>query len=71
MFNGKRLDGIRGVLFDCYKTLIDIRTDESSTETPEETLYIGDSYENDINPSLNLGMKAMHMNDARKFFNVG
>jgi putative hydrolase of the HAD superfamily len=38
---------------------------------PEETLYIGDSYENDINPSRNLGMKAMHINDARKFFNVG
>ncbi len=27
------LDGIEGVLFDCYNTLIDIRTDESSIET--------------------------------------
>jgi len=35
MFNGKGLDGIRGVLFDCYKTLIDIRTDESSIKTYE------------------------------------
>jgi putative hydrolase of the HAD superfamily len=35
MFNGKRFDGIRGVLFDCYKTLIDIQTDESSIRTYE------------------------------------
>jgi putative hydrolase of the HAD superfamily len=27
------LDGIEGVLFDCYNTLIDIRTDESTIET--------------------------------------
>jgi putative hydrolase of the HAD superfamily len=38
---------------------------------PEEILYIGDSYENDINPSRGLGMKAMHIKDAWKFFNSG
>ena len=38
---------------------------------PKEILYIGDSYENDINPSRGLGMKAMHINDARKYFNSG
>lgn len=27
------LDGIEGVLFDCYNTLIDIRTDESAMDT--------------------------------------
>jgi putative hydrolase of the HAD superfamily len=38
---------------------------------PEEILYIGDSYENDINPSRGLGMKAMHINDAWKCFSSG
>jgi putative hydrolase of the HAD superfamily len=37
---------------------------------PEEVLYIGDSYENDINPSRGLGMKAMHIEEAWRFFNV-
>lgn len=27
------LGGVRGVMFDCYKTLIDIKTDENSVET--------------------------------------
>jgi putative hydrolase of the HAD superfamily len=31
---------------------------------PEEVLYIGDSYENDIDPSRGLGMKAMHIEEA-------
>ena len=35
MFNMNGLDGVKGVLFDCYKTLIDIKTDESSTKTYE------------------------------------
>lgn len=37
---------------------------------PEEVLYIGDSYDNDMNPSHGLGMKTMHIEEARRFFNV-
>ncbi|HWQ20698.1 MAG TPA: HAD family hydrolase [Methanotrichaceae archaeon] len=37
---------------------------------PDEIMYIGDSFENDINPSRQVGMKAMHINEAWKFFNV-
>jgi putative hydrolase of the HAD superfamily len=37
---------------------------------PHEILYIGDSYENDINPSIGLGMKAMHTEDAWRYFRV-
>jgi putative hydrolase of the HAD superfamily len=37
---------------------------------PHEILYIGDSYENDINPSIGLGMKAMHTKDAWRYFRV-
>lgn len=37
----------------------------------EEILNIGDSYQNDIYPSRDLGMKAMHINEAWRFFNVG
>jgi len=29
------LDGVKGVMFDCYKTLVDISTDESSMRTYE------------------------------------
>ncbi|MGA9097674.1 MAG: hypothetical protein WB392_01940 [Methanotrichaceae archaeon] len=35
MFNGSGLYGVRGVMFDCYKTLIDIKTDESDLKTYE------------------------------------
>jgi putative hydrolase of the HAD superfamily len=37
---------------------------------PEQILYIGDSFENDISPSRGLGMKAMHIEDAWRFFRV-
>lgn len=37
---------------------------------PEDILFIGDSFENDISPSRGLGMKAMHIEDAWKFFKV-
>jgi len=37
---------------------------------PDEILYVGDSYENDINPARNLGMKAMHIEEAWSFFKV-
>lgn len=37
---------------------------------PHEILFIGDSFENDINPSRGLGMKAMHIEDAWRFFKV-
>ena len=33
MFNFKGLNGVKGVMFDCYKTLVDIKTDESSVNT--------------------------------------
>lgn len=29
----KELDGIKGVIFDCYNTLIDIKTDDASVDT--------------------------------------
>jgi putative hydrolase of the HAD superfamily len=37
---------------------------------PEEVLYIGDSYENGIDPSRGLGMKAMHIEKAWRIFKV-
>lgn len=37
---------------------------------PHEILFIGDSFENDINPSRGLGMKAMHIEEAWRFFKV-
>jgi putative hydrolase of the HAD superfamily len=37
---------------------------------PHEILYIGDSYENDIHPSMGLGMKALHIEDAWAYFGV-
>ncbi len=37
---------------------------------PDEILYVGDSYENDINPTRSLGMKAMHIEDAWRYFRV-
>lgn len=36
----------------------------------EEVLYIGDNFENDIIPSVKLGMKAMHIEEAWRFFKV-
>ena len=35
MFNSNGLYGVRGVMFDCYKTLIDIKTDEKDLKTYE------------------------------------
>ena len=35
MFNSEGLYGVKGVIFDCYKTLIDIRTDEGDLRTYE------------------------------------
>jgi putative hydrolase of the HAD superfamily len=37
---------------------------------PEEVLCIGDNFENDIVPSVRLGMKAMHIKEAWKLFGV-
>jgi putative hydrolase of the HAD superfamily len=37
---------------------------------PGEIMYIGDSFENDLNPSRQVGMKSMHIEDAWKLFNV-
>lgn len=37
---------------------------------PEEVLCIGDNFENDIVPAIKLGMKAMHIEEAWKRFNV-
>jgi putative hydrolase of the HAD superfamily len=37
---------------------------------PEEILSIGDNMEHDITPSAKLGMKAMHIEEAWKFFKV-
>jgi len=37
---------------------------------PEEVLCIGDNFENDIVPSIRLGMKAMHIEEAWKLFEV-
>jgi putative hydrolase of the HAD superfamily len=36
----------------------------------EEIMSIGDNFENDIVPSSRLGMKAMHIEEAWKFFGV-
>jgi putative hydrolase of the HAD superfamily len=36
----------------------------------EEVLYIGDNFENDIIPSVKLGMKSMHIEEAWRFFKV-
>ena len=36
----------------------------------KEVLYIGDNFENDIIPSVKLGMKAMHIEEAWRFFKV-
>jgi putative hydrolase of the HAD superfamily len=36
----------------------------------EEVLYIGDNFENDIIPSAKLGMKALHIEEAWRFFKV-
>ena len=35
-----------------------------------DILYIGDSWDNDINPSRGIGMKAMHIEDAWRHFGV-
>jgi putative hydrolase of the HAD superfamily len=35
-----------------------------------EIMSIGDNFENDIVPSSRLGMKAMHIEEAWKFFGV-
>ena len=37
---------------------------------PGEIMYIGDSFENDINPSRQVGMKAMHIEEAWRQFKV-
>jgi len=37
---------------------------------PQEVLCIGDNFENDIVPSVRLGMKAMHIEEAWKLFGV-
>jgi putative hydrolase of the HAD superfamily len=37
---------------------------------PEEILCIGDNFENDIVPATKLGMKAMHIEEAWKLFQV-
>ncbi len=37
---------------------------------PHEILYIGDSWDKDIYPSRNIGMKAMHIEDAWRHFGV-
>ena len=37
---------------------------------PEEVMSIGDNFDNDIVPSSRLGMKAMHIEDAWRFFRV-
>jgi putative hydrolase of the HAD superfamily len=36
----------------------------------KEVLYIGDNFENDIIPSVKLGMKSMHIEEAWRFFKV-
>lgn len=38
---------------------------------PEEILCIGDNFDNDIVPAAKLGMKAMHIEEAWRLFNVG
>jgi putative hydrolase of the HAD superfamily len=37
---------------------------------PEEIICIGDNFENDLVPSSRLGMKAMHIEEAWRFFGV-
>lgn len=37
---------------------------------PHEILYIGDSWDKDIYPSRDIGMKAMHIEDAWRYFEV-
>jgi putative hydrolase of the HAD superfamily len=37
---------------------------------PHEILYIGDSWDNDIHPSRGIGMKAMHIEEAWRHFEV-
>ena len=37
---------------------------------PEEVMSIGDNFDNDIVPSTRLGMKAMHIEEAWKYFGV-
>jgi len=37
---------------------------------PEETMFIGDNFDNDIVPSTKLGMKAMHIEEAWRLFGV-
>ena len=37
---------------------------------PEEVMSIGDNFDNDIVPSSRLGMKAMHIEEAWKYFGV-
>lgn len=37
---------------------------------PEEIMFIGDNFDNDIIPSSRLGMKAMNVEEAWKFFGV-
>lgn len=31
MFDIQGMNGVKGVIFDCYKTLIDIKTDENTS----------------------------------------
>lgn len=38
---------------------------------PEAILCIGDNFDNDIVPAAKLGMKAMHVEEAWRLFNVG
>ncbi len=33
MLKHEALEGIKGVIFDCYNTLIDIKTDDDSIDT--------------------------------------
>jgi putative hydrolase of the HAD superfamily len=35
---------------------------------PEEVMFVGDSFDNDIIPAIQLGMKAMHIEEAWRFF---
>ncbi len=35
MFNDNGLSGVKAVMFDCYKTLVDIKTEERSIKTYE------------------------------------
>ena len=33
MLKHEELEGIKGIIFDCYNTLIDIKTDDASVDT--------------------------------------